>query len=377
MEVEPVQNPSNCMRCGGSLLQSFSLPFAMFSHLDFGDFPLPGGKNVLTECSDCGHLSRFFSDQDRVQIDELYHSKAYAEHQEEHRIQGASSGSEKADMSLAEAQASTLKKELGSRPQPLRVLDIGCFDGKLLVAIADQMPVSQAIGFDVDQRPGFPQRPGFQLVTGALEQVTGQFDLITFSQSIMYVPDLRALFEKIESLLAPQGALFVHVPNVQVRPAAVLLADQYHYFTADSLRALLNGFGFIATQLEETPFKRDLLFTARRGDRKAEKLAPALGLILRALTALAEQVRSFKPGASIYLFGSTIEAAFVQSLIADRVLGFVDENSARVGSKFHRKPVLHPSALKPADQCLVALGPVSKSLSERLSRDYPGEFSSL
>jgi SAM-dependent methyltransferase len=374
----------HCLVCKSDRLNIEDAHFATFRHLDFEEFPLTAKRNSLAECENCGHIFRVFSPADELLLKHLYQSSEYASHKEEHMI---TLDPKEEPISLAVVQARLLDGCLPKRVGGLEILDVGCFDGKLLSALAQRNPIKRCVGFDVGRRPGFPSRSDFYFVSGNLDQVGGSFDLITFSQSLMYVEDLAGLFANVDRLLSDSGKVFIHLPNILRRPSALLFGDQYHYFHPNSIFSLLSRFGFEASLIQDTPFGRDLVLVANRKTRGRELsevnivadtgtapqnrfLREALGRVER----LANDVGLVSAEPNLAVFGTTIDAAFVDSLIPSKVMFFVDENPARVGIRFHGKRVESPSRLQKDSVCILPMEPHGEPLRARLSSMYEGVF---
>lgn len=103
-------------------------------------------------------------------------------------------------------------------PEHRRILDVGCGNGALsfpLAAIG-----CQVVGTDVDaesietcrSRRRFPNAR-FVQSGGLLREVDGPFDLIVCAELLEHLHDPRPLVAAMAERLAPEGRLFVTVPN--------------------------------------------------------------------------------------------------------------------------------------------------------------------
>jgi 2-polyprenyl-3-methyl-5-hydroxy-6-metoxy-1,4-benzoquinol methylase len=139
---------------------------------------------------------------------------------------------------------------------PGKVLDVGCAAGFFLSE-------AQARGWDVQgldvssfaarytqERFGIPARNGSLL---DLEFPENSFDLVTMWDVIEHVPDPHAHMDKIARILAPGGLFALATPDVESLPAKLtgkrwvgykLQEEHVYYFSADTLRAMLNRAGF-------------------------------------------------------------------------------------------------------------------------------------
>jgi 2-polyprenyl-3-methyl-5-hydroxy-6-metoxy-1,4-benzoquinol methylase len=105
----------------------------------------------------------------------------------------------------------------------LRVLDVGCFEGRLLDEIGGQKPWI-ARGLEPNERAVEVARSKGHLVWhGRVERATElippdmQFDVIFMGQSIEHVEDPVLVLRRLRMLLAPGGALVVSTPNLDSR----------------------------------------------------------------------------------------------------------------------------------------------------------------
>jgi len=135
-----------------------------------------------------------------------------------------------------------------------KLLDIGCAGGACLVAAtsAGFAPVGVEPSrwladfgrktYNVDIRDGI-------LVAGMFPPAS--FDVITIWDVIEHVPDPRAVFELIHSLLKPNGTLLLSYPDAGSYAARLLgekwpfwLSVHLHYYTRDTIAKHLSMSGF-------------------------------------------------------------------------------------------------------------------------------------
>lgn len=162
-----------------------------------------------------------------------------------------------------------------------RALDLGCGEGVLTALLSDA--AGEVVGADVAQaaldRAG-AAHPGldFRLVPidGPLPFEDGWFDLVWSSEVIEHVADTARWLSEVRRVLAPGGRLALTTPShgrLRVALAGMErfsepLGDHLHLYTARSLHALLEEFGFAQVRVRTAggpPLLRRLLLA--RGER--------------------------------------------------------------------------------------------------------------
>lgn len=161
-------------------------------------------------------------------------------------------------------------------PAGKRLLDLGCAEGELVLAARDRF--EQIVATDVSaaaiaqaerdaaERPGAPIDFRVLDANQRLPFEDASFDVVTSLSTLQYIFDPELFLREVARVLAPSGKLLLEVPNVAyVRQRLRLLAGlpistsfwkrgidggNLHYFTLDSLLALLSDAGF--RKLEHT-----------------------------------------------------------------------------------------------------------------------------
>jgi SAM-dependent methyltransferase len=262
-------------------------------------------------------------------------------------------------------------------PLQARILDIGCANGALLRAFADQGGAGDLCGFDVSERPSFPRGAPFRFVAGDLHRVDGAFDLVVLSHALQYVPDLAALFEQIRARLAPGGAVFIQVPDFAQKAAALLFGDLFWHFTPEILSNALQRLGFAAEPMQSAWFPRDVLALARPRPAVRDTTAfadRALADAIAALRRMADALAKFPAAQQTGVLGTTIDASFAAWLLGSRVTFFVDENPEKIGGTFRGLPIVAPGKVGTSAAVAVPLGPAGARISARLARENPGQW---
>ena len=99
----------------------------------------------------------------------------------------------------------------------MRVVDLGCGGGELTARLADALAGSDVIGIDTSQEmlgeAAKLARPGLRFERGAIETVTGEWDLVFSHAALHWVHDHDSLIPRVFSLVAQGGQLAVQMPS--------------------------------------------------------------------------------------------------------------------------------------------------------------------
>ena len=256
-----------------------------------------------------------------------------------------------------------------------KILDIGCFDGKLLRELSERVPEAQFHGFDVNEhlKSFFPEQKNFTFWSSELENIKEEFDLISLSCSMMYIKDVKGLFLHIHRLLKPEGKLFIQMPDMVMNPYSVLLGDQYFYFTSCVLKNILSQNGFDCTFIENDWFPRDMMVISNLADqRSTSSFEEDLSIykIIKHLRGQKERLETISEKSDLSVLGTTVTAAFVDSILGDKNLFFVDENVNRMNKLFRGKKVVYPKSMDTSVKLILSYGSSNKSIRKRFSNEF-------
>jgi SAM-dependent methyltransferase len=133
------------------------------------------------------------------------------------------------------------------RPEPLRILEVGCGTGSN-IAMLQQFGAVDAIEPDDDARAFAAQRSGIAVKGGYLPDVPledGHYDLIVLLDVLEHIPDDLTALHALRPKLAPGGRLFVAVPAM---PSLWSGHDVAHHhqrrYTRATLDAVIGAAGF-------------------------------------------------------------------------------------------------------------------------------------
>ena len=360
----------NCPLCHLPNQEPVEVAYPFIRHLDF-ETVSPDGR--LAQCPRCRLIFNIFSQEQESRLAGYFADPEYASSQQ--TIQTVNLPQFHQPVTRSFLQAEILSPLLGPKPA---VLDLGCFDGRLLSELGARLNQAQLHGFDVNPclAEVFPATGNYRFWLGDLSAVTGSFDLICLSHSLAYLPDLHRLAGQLSRLVAPGGFVFVQVANLAANPCLALFGDQRYLFSPAILTNFFNRLGFELKILETEWFPRELLGLARPMETLRPKAyLPDLDLtkVLGQLDRMAQDLAEATQG-PVAVLGATANAAFAHCVLGSRVACFVDENPHKVGWSFRGVEIIHPADLTDGQTVLLPYGPSAEAMRERLARLYRARF---
>jgi SAM-dependent methyltransferase len=263
---------SVCPLCGSVKLRPLATPGRWIGEEVFGPFH---GRLGLVRCRSCD--LRFINPRPSATLlERFYTGETYSCHQP-----GASTEAHaKADYLLC------LLAGLAPHDRPGRLLDFGCGAGDFLVhALRSGW---QAFGFEPGQRGREVCLARELKVVGRLEDVTGPFDVIILNHVFEHLADHLATLHALRNLLAPDGHIYIEVPNVRSLRARLSLPilsqrfgfdERYRafpihltYFGATTMRRLLSRAGFQVERISSVGMGLDELLV--RPEREEAGVQP-------------------------------------------------------------------------------------------------------
>ena len=336
-----LDDKASCSLCG-NMCQTMVVDLPFFRHLDFKTV---ANRNKVTICLRCGVVEnkKLFTESEPI-----FRTTQYASSCQTDQLIYVCGESQ--PVSRSRAQATKIASILGTKSPT--VLDIGCFDGRLLNELSIIYPKARMIGYDVasDAFPKAQKTTQISYISDRDELFNNRYDLVIYSHSISYVPDLAEQLIKVYSVLSDEGILLVQMPDIVKNPYYALMGDQLYTLSPSALLRVLTVNGFDAVTLPDKNFPREQIMVARKSSNECTKtlVKPKYSEYRNALKKLETTKaliarRRYKE--SYGVFGTTANAAFVDSLIGEQVTYFVDENIRTPDLLFRGKPIYHPQEL--------------------------------
>lgn len=170
--------------------------------------PADPARWSVSRCADCNH--RFVSPQPKWDELSPYYSSSYSPYRAAHGM------TEPFTTTVGRARKTGVYRHVSIKPG-MRILDVGCGGGSFL-RVARELG-AHAFGVEPSQHGAEQCRAdGLEVFHGMIEDYLAKhgnerFDLITFSHVIEHTSDPVATLRAAGSLLAPDGVLWIAVPN--------------------------------------------------------------------------------------------------------------------------------------------------------------------
>lgn len=124
----------------------------------------------------------------------------------------------------------------------MRVIDLGCGTGELTSRLAYHLPKSEVVGIDSSKemlsRAGSLSRSGLSFEKRAIEDISGEWDLVFSHAAIQWVDDHAALIPRLIALVRPGGQLAIQLPSNHEHPAHTIIEQ---IAGEEPFRELLDG----------------------------------------------------------------------------------------------------------------------------------------
>jgi 2-polyprenyl-3-methyl-5-hydroxy-6-metoxy-1,4-benzoquinol methylase len=261
-------------------------------------------------------------------------------------------------------------------PSRGRLLDIGCGNGSLLSTAHQLFPEWTLAGTEFDDRyrtriEAIAHVEG--LYTGPLQDIPGQFDLVTLSHVFEHLTAPSTLLERLAAMLKPQGYLLIQVPNYRENPFELMVADHCSHFCPCSLAKCVTDAGYAIRILEDI-VPREITLLAQPGvssaaSSDAAEPSIAVAAALSWLDAMRDKARLSSLGRRFGIFGTSIAGTWLYSELENRIGFFVDEDPRRAGKTHLGIPIVLPQHAPENSLVFVALPqPLARTVISRLQR---------
>lgn len=358
-----------CPACLSNNISKLHIELPYLRHLDFTTVSKNGN---LIKCSECQTITN----PNAVKTEApTFESKRYAYSHQTQQTMSVDEYTEPVTRSFL--QAKILRDKIINNEQT-RILDIGCFNGRLLRELDGVLSNADLWGFDINPHLEtlFFDKENFNFISTGLEDVDGHMDLIILSHSIQYIPDLPEIVTSIDRLLNNNGYLFIQIPDISKNPFYSLMGDQCFIFTETSLINVLVHFGYKAEIITNNYFPREILVVAQKDESAGSNNYEEDNIFAQNIQAIDHTKDKLQniSHQNLTVLGTTVNAAFVDEIIGERIQFFVDENVSMSGKMFRGKKVLYPKNLNTKNHIILPYWDSGNKIKERFEKEYKGTF---
>ncbi|GAB6039371.1 class I SAM-dependent methyltransferase [Endothiovibrio diazotrophicus] len=362
-----------CHLCGAESLVAVT-GFEALARVTSDCRPWPAGGR-LSVCTRCGAVQKPATPQWREECARIYG---------EYALYTQSGGEEQPVFDQTDGTGAArswrllerVLDDFSTRPRGA-LLDFGCGNGAMLRTASKLLPGWWLDGVEPhgDSRAAVASIDGVRRVYGTLDEVTGDYRMISLIHSLEHVEEPVSLLRALGSHLADDGILVVEVPFHCINPFELLVADHRTHFDLHSLRRAVGAAGLAFRRLTDSWVPKELTAVAGVGGVVPLPDGGGEGALLR-VEALVEWLNATAawaqgaPRGRLGLFGTANAAGWLAGVLGDVVGFFVDEDRARVGRTHLGRPVISPDEVPRGATVLVALSPsIARKVAARLARD--------
>ena len=345
----------------------------VFDHISFNKI---SNFCTYTQCNYCQIISVQQNKEIKKNI-KYFTSKIYSNSKQ--TSQKKNINKKKKYLYRSQHQANYISKNI--KKNKVNILDIGCFDGKLLGYLSLICKKSFFYGHDINLflKKSFPNKKNFFFIK-EINDIKCKFDCIIFSHSIMYIKNLAQTLLTCKKLLKRDGKIFIQIPDIKKNIFYSLMGDQYYNFTENSLINIFKLFGFKIKKIDKKHFPREIVLVLKKDiniNNKNTKLIKKDSIFQKNLISLNKLKHKLekKFNKNQYLvLGTTVNAAFVDEIISKNINHFVDENLTLDKNYFREKKIYHPRKIYNYQNVILPFINKGNRILSRFKKMYKGNY---
>jgi SAM-dependent methyltransferase len=266
-------------------------------------------------------------------------------------------------------------------PSAGSALDIGSGNGPFLRAMQNRFSGWSLTGADVTDRfrkqiETIGPNVSFQL-TKELLASTDSFDVVSLVHCIEHIPAPADYLGRVKPHIARDGVLLIQVPDAELNPFDLVVADHSSHFFKGTLRAEVEAAGYevlacgnLVVDKEITllaqPVHNQLVAHFRTARLGATDIARRNLAWLDATLECGERLAATTRPLGV--FGTGIAGIWIGNVIGNKLDFYSDEDVVRVGRDYFGVPIIAPSAIPAGATVFVCLEPkLAKAIATRHS----------
>jgi 2-polyprenyl-3-methyl-5-hydroxy-6-metoxy-1,4-benzoquinol methylase len=355
----------SCHACGGNVP---ALEASALKSLVGSDCTPVSGSLRVGVCASCGLLQKETSSAWSELCSKIYGDfKIYHQSNgQEQKARGVAGGELKPRSDLiVDFLASA-----GSLPEQSSVLDIGCGNGPFLRAVEKQFSKWKKTGTDLgDQFRNEIEQIGPNVsfrTSKEMEASEEIYDVVSLIHSIEHIPAPAEFLKKIKRHLKKTGLLLIQVPDADLNPFDLVVADHASHFSKTTLTEQVERAGYAIVACGNLVVSKEITLLARPAQIRPSHSASVDGaaasqIALRNLAWLAETMKSGERLARekrpLGVFGTGIAGIWIGSIIKNSLDFYLDEDTARIGHDYFGVPIISPADVPSGATVFVCLEP--------------------
>jgi SAM-dependent methyltransferase len=375
-ESKTATHTFRCHACGGEVPE---LKARAFTSIVGSDCTPTSGSVRIGVCQACGLLQKDISPS----WSELC-AKIYGSYRIYHQGAGHEQKARGTDGSQFKPRSELIIDFLCNArklPQAASALDIGSGNGPFLRALWNRLPGWSLTGADVTDRfrtqiETIGSNVSFRL-TDELFAGTDCFDVVSLIHCIEHIPAPADYLRGVKPHVANDGVLLIQVPDAELNPFDLVVADHSSHFFQATLRAEVEAAGYEVLACGNLVVDKEITLVARplhnqpvTRSRPAQPGATDLARRnLAWLDATLECGERLARGTHpLGVFGTGIAGIWIGNVIGNDLDFYCDEDMVRVGHDYFGVPTIAPSAIPVGATVYVCLEPkLAKSIATRHS----------
>jgi SAM-dependent methyltransferase len=371
-----MQSDARCHHCGSPVLKA-AIGYDQTLRVTSDCKPWKAG-GVLAFCQECGLVQRIVDANWDLECNDIYTGYSIY-HQSEGIEQAVFDSTSGKSQTRSDAIIDTLLTKV-NLAESGRWLDIGCGNGALLRSCSRALPQWSLCGSEVNDKykKAVESIRGVAcLFVGALDDIPGEFDVISAVHVIEHIPHPSSLLREVAKKLKPDGLLFIEVPDCRKNPFMLTVADHCSHFSLGMMASVVASSGYTVLCASDSWISKEISVLAHAGacQSTAETL-PDAALLKESqdvftgwdeLKKTLAKVDSLTGTGGIGIFGTSIAATWLSACAQKETAFFVDEDRSRIGRLHMGHPILSTEQIPDAATVFIALPTsIAKGIASRL-----------
>ena len=360
----------NCHNCATPIAQSATISADMWVS---SDCQKVNADLTLGQCERCGLMQKSIDTNWQASCDHIY--KNYNIYHQANGQEQKVRSVDKPEFSTRSSQLTNFLERSASFKPDGRVIDIGCGNGAFLKAFHANFADWELFGMEIndsmrEQIESISAKSTF-VPADQLKSQSHKFDLATMIHCIEHIPATAVYLRNLHSILGKDGMLLIQVPDAELNPFDLTIADHASHFSKAALSNIVTDAGYEIIACGNVVLGKEITLLAKSSPGAQQARQPVAGGTLLECYGWLEQLRTLFLAEArvepIGIFGSSIAATWLAGQFPEKVAFFVDEDENRIGRSHMDRPIIGVSDVPAGAKIFMALEPnLARLLAEKL-----------